>query len=259
MRVLRRHRVPVLAGHALTEITADRQDLRSVIERVDEAWRVVPGRRRVVHAHGVCLCFGFTPSVDLAVNLGCGLALDPTGSVVVTVDDLQRTGVRGVLAAGEITGVGGAIRAAWQGTIAGLAAAVAIGRLNETDCVRATAPARRHVLREERFAAAMHAVYPVRRAWWDRLPPQTVLCRCEEVTAGRLKNDFRAYGADDLRSVKLLSRIGMGPCQGRMCGSASAAVLATESGQPPDLLPLIGRPIVTPIPLGTLADRAAPR
>jgi hypothetical protein len=248
-----------LAGHAVTEITADRQDLRSVIERVDEAWRVRPGGRRVVHAHGVCVGFGFTPSVDLAVNLGCGLALDPWGNVVVTVDDLQRTGVRGVLAAGEITGVGGAIRAAWQGTIAGLAAAVAIGRLSETDFVRAAAPARRHVLREERFAAAMHAVYPVKPGWGDWLAPQTVLCRCEEVTVGRIKNDFLAYGADDLRSVRLLSRIGMGPCQGRMCGSAAAAVLAAESGQPPDLLPVISRPIVTPIPLGTLADPAAPR
>jgi NADPH-dependent 2,4-dienoyl-CoA reductase/sulfur reductase-like enzyme len=259
LRILRRHRVPVLAGHAVTEITADRQDLRSVIEGVDEAWRVRPGGRRIVHADSVCVGFGFTPSVDLAVNLGCGLALDPLGNVIVTVDDLQRTGVRGVLAAGEITGVGGAIRAAWQGTIAGLAAAVAIGRLSETDCVRAVAPARRHVLREERFAAAMHAVYPVKPGWWDRLSPQTVLCRCEEVTVGRIRNDFRAYGADDLRSAKLLSRIGMGPCQGRMCGSAAAAVLAAESGQPPDLLPVISRPIVTPIPLGTLADPAAPR
>src|SRR5262245_17114703 len=256
LMILRRHRVPVLAGHAITEITADRQDLRAVIERVDEAWRVRPGGRRVVHANGVCVGFGFTPSVDLALNIGCGLALDPLGNVIVPVDDMQRTGVRGVLAAGEITGVGGAIRAAWQGTIAGLAAAVAIGRLNEADCVRAAAPARRHVLREERFAAAMHAVYPVQPGWRDRLTPQTVLCRCEEVTAGRIKNDFLAYGADDLRSERLLSRTGMGPCQGRMCGLAAASVLAAESGQPPDLLPVITRPIVTPIPLGTVAAPA---
>lgn len=252
--VLRRHRVPVLTGHAVTEVAVDRYGLRATIERVNPAWQVVAGGRRNVHADAICVGFGFTPSVELAANLGCELAVDPRDrSVVVTVDGLQRTGVRAVLAAGEITGVGGAERAAWQGTVAGLAAALSTGHLTEQDCLRGSAPAQRHIVREERFATAMHAVYAVRPGWLGWLRPETVLCRCEEVTAGRVRNDVRTYGADDLRSLKLLSRVGMGLCQGRICGHATATILAAETGREPDLLPIVSRPIVTPVPLRTLA------
>jgi hypothetical protein len=174
-------------------------------------------------------------------------------NVVVTVDRLQRTGVRAVLAAGEITGVGGAERAAWQGTVAGLAAALTTDHLSEQDCLRGSGPALRHILREERFAAAMHAVYAVRPGWLGWLRPETVLCRCEEVTVGRVRNVVRTYGADDLRSLKLLSRVAMGPCQGRICGYSTAAILAAETHREPDLLPIVSRPIVTPVPLRTLA------
>jgi NAD(P)H-nitrite reductase large subunit len=213
----------------------------------------------LVHANAVCVGFGFTPSVELAANLGCPLEVDRRdGSVVVSVDRMLRTGVRNVLAAGEITGVGGAVRAAWQGTVAGLAAAVATGRLAEIDSLRAVAALRRHIMREERFAAALHAVYPVRPGWRGWLRPDTVLCRCEEVTAGRAEGCISTFGADDLRSLRLLTRVGMGPCQGRICGYPAAALLDGATGRQPDMIPILSRPIVTPVPLATLASEPSP-
>ncbi len=253
-RVLRRHRVPMLSGHAVTAVDADRHGLRSIIERVDEQWRVVPGGRRLVHANAVCVGFGFTPSVELAINLGCPLEVDQRdGNVVVSVDRMQRTGVRNVVAAGEVTGIAGARRAAWQGTIAGLAAAAAAGRLSEIVCARAVASMRRHLAIEERFADAMHGIYPLQSGWRSRLTPDTLVCRCEEVTAGRLDAGRSSYGGDDLRSLRLLTRLGMGPCQGRICGYPAAALIDSATGRQPDMMPILSRPIVTPVALATLA------
>ena len=56
-----------------------------------------------------------------------------------------------------------------------------------------------------------------------------VLCRCEDVTAGRLR------ARQSWREAKLQTRIGMGPCQGRVCGAAAAFLYGwrTDSVRPP--------------------------
>jgi hypothetical protein len=59
----------------------------------------------------------------------------------------------------------------------------------------------------------------------------TLVCRCEDVTLGRLKQ-FSGW-----RDAKLQSRCGMGPCQGRVCGAATKVLLgwSMESVRPPVL------------------------
>jgi glycine/D-amino acid oxidase-like deaminating enzyme len=47
------------------------------------------------------------------------------------------------------------------------------------------------------------------------LDDATIVCRCEEVTAGAL----RAAGPGSLGALKKATRAGMGRCQGRMCGA----------------------------------------
>jgi D-hydroxyproline dehydrogenase subunit alpha len=44
--------------------------------------------------------------------------------------------------------------------------------------------------------------------------PETIVCRCEDVTLGQLQTQ------NSWDSAKMLTRCGMGPCQGRICGSA---------------------------------------
>jgi bacterioferritin-associated ferredoxin len=106
--------------------------------------------------------------------------------------------------------------------------------------------------RLRRFAAALHAVYPVPRFWLDTLEPDTVVCRCEEVSVAEIDTAIGA-GARDSRSVRLLSRSGMGWCQGRECGYATSCLVAARTGQPPDLANGASRPVAAPIPLGLLA------
>ncbi|MBF9134567.1 (2Fe-2S)-binding protein, partial [Plantactinospora sp. S1510] len=119
---------------------------------------------------------------------------------------------------------------------------------------RAVAPVARRAVRQRRFAAALHRAHPVPAGWTGWLTDDTVVCRCEEVTAGRLRADVAAYGLDDIRALKLVTRIGMGLCQGRICGRAAACLLAAASGrdQPPE--GFANRQIVLPVPLGAVAE-----
>ncbi|HKT03540.1 MAG TPA: (2Fe-2S)-binding protein, partial [Rugosimonospora sp.] len=102
---------------------------------------------------------------------------------------------------------------------------------------------------------ALHAVYPVRDGWQSWLDGDTLVCRCEEVPLSALRYALAGLAVTDLRTLKLVSRAGMGTCQGRVCGpSVSALFHAVTGTPPPDPLRLATRPITTPVPLGVLAD-----
>jgi NADPH-dependent 2,4-dienoyl-CoA reductase/sulfur reductase-like enzyme len=233
------------------------------LARLDARWRVVPGSERWVAADALVTSHGFVPDVALALTLGCrltGPASAPTPSVptsptppAVAVDAYQATGVPGVWAAGEVTGIGGADVAAHEGTTAGLAAARAAGGEVDDDALERAAARRRG---DRAFLAALTAVLELPDGWLRWLEPDTVVCRCEEVPLGRIDDAIAHRDARDLRSVKLTTRCGMGRCQARMCGANVAAILAARTGAPPtDAGALERRPVLTPVALGRLGGR----
>ena len=92
--------------------------------------------------------------------------------------------------------------------------------------------------------------------WIEWLAPDTIVCRCEEVRVSAIDAAIADLGATDARSVKLLARPGMGPCQGRVCGYATACLVAARTGRPTsvgDIAGLAARPIAQPVTLGALA------
>jgi bacterioferritin-associated ferredoxin len=119
--------------------------------------------------------------------------------------------------------------------------------------------ARRKRLR--RFAEAMKTVHPVRDGWTGWLDDSTVVCRCEEVAHARIREAVRELGATSPRVVKLMSRPGMGWCQGRVCGMPTATIVAELLGRTvtqQDLEGVAGRTISQPVPLAALAVAGEP-
>ncbi|MBV9821004.1 MAG: FAD-dependent oxidoreductase, partial [Actinobacteria bacterium] len=251
---LARHRIPlhtrsvVLAAHGRDRVEA------VTVARLDDAGRVRPDTRRRHPVDVLAVGYGFSTQSELAVQAGCALQPTADGTLAVTTDGWQRTSNPRVFAAGEVTGVGGAQLAVAEGIVAGTAAGrAATGSAPTTGSSSATAPrAARTRDRLRRFADALHTVYPVPPFWLPNLEPATVVCRCEEVTVAEIDAAVEA-GARDARSVKLLSRSGMGWCQGRECGYATSCLVAARTGEPPDLASGVGRPVAAPVPLGLLA------
>lgn len=243
---LGRHRIPLAFRSAVVAAHGERSVEAVTVARLDRHGRELPGTRRRLDVDAVAVGWGFTPQLELPLALGCATAVDQDGSLVVTVDVRQESSVPGVFVAGEATGVGGATLAVCEGTIAGYAAA------------GGSAPPPARLLRRRRalrsFAAALHQAYPVPPGWMDRLDDDTLVCRCEEVDSRRLREAVR-LGAEDVRTAKLLSRVGMGWCQGRVCGYAAACLTATWAGTTYDPSGLAERPIAGPVALGDLASR----
>ena len=67
------------------------------------------------------------------------------------------------------------------------------------------------------------------------------------------RSSFTAHGIRELNRAKAYSRVGMGRCQGRLCGAAAAEVVAATMGC--DIAAvgrLRGQPPVKPLPAGQL-------
>ncbi|MEV0400284.1 FAD-dependent oxidoreductase [Actinoallomurus sp. NPDC050550] len=249
---LARHRIPYRTGHAVVAAHGDGRVEAVTVARLDRDW--APVDERVIACDTVAVGYGFTPQLEIPLQLGCATRMDADGSPVVEVDVAQRTSVPGVYAAGETTGVGGAQLSLVEGELAGLGVAEAAGGVAPDPAHVSRLLAKRRRLRA--FAEAMHEAYPVRPGWMGRLDDDTLVCRCEEVTCGRLA-EAAGLGATDPRSAKLLSRAGMGWCQGRVCGYATSWLAATACGRSPgpdDLLAAARRPIAQPVRLRDLAD-----
>ncbi len=110
-----------------------------------------------------------------------------------------------------------------------------------------TAVRERAVFRE--FAQRLAAAHDIRPGWKSWLDDGTLVCRCEDVTAGELRRTAELTGARGLRSLKLTTRAGLGICQGRTCGRTVEDLIGNrlERGRS------VKRPIATPVRLGELA------
>lgn len=170
--------------------------------------------------------FGLVPNLELPRILGCEIH-----DGFVKVDRWQRTSIPGVLAVGEITGIGGQDLAISEGEIAGNIAGGHEGRARSRMADQANAKS---------FAEAVNKAFALRKELLELADHETIVCRCEDVGFGSLKH-FR-----DWRDAKLHTRCGMGPCQGRICGAA----LQFLKGWDPEQT----RPPIHPVPLSVLAQ-----
>ncbi|HEY7856568.1 MAG TPA: FAD-dependent oxidoreductase [Terriglobales bacterium] len=194
---------------------------------------------RTVSCDYLAVGYHLVPNTELAQLLGCA-----TQNGFVVVNDRQQTTVADVYCAGEPTAIGGIDLAQAEGEIAGLAIAGAAAPRALLD--------RRDQFR--RFAERLARVTELRPEL-RRLPqPETIICRCEDVTQSQLAgaSGTRSEAAQGLppmnnwRAAKLHTRCGMGPCQGRTCAPALEFLYGFAPPPP--------RPPIFPAPIATLEE-----
>ncbi|MER6103139.1 NAD(P)/FAD-dependent oxidoreductase [Streptomyces sp. NPDC001832] len=258
---LARSGVRMLSHRAVTGVHGDNRVEAVTVSRVDQRWRPVPGTGREIACDALAVGHGLVPQLELALAAGCGTRVCADGTHAVALDEQLRTTAQGVWAAGETGGIGGVELALYEGELAALSIIREIRGGVRRETARRAVALRRSRRRLRAFAALMGAVHRPGAGWSEWLTDDTEVCRCEEVTAGRIRNACEELGAGDTRTVKLLTRAGMGWCQGRTCGFAVRELAgahgtghgAGEAPQGPDR-----RPLACPVRLSMLADLAGP-
>jgi thioredoxin reductase len=222
-----RRRIPYRFGWIVVRAEGVDCVERVVLARADATGKPVPGTERVEQADTLCISYGFTPSVQATMLLGCEHRFErDAGGWVVAHDDSMQSSKPAIFVAGEIAGIGGVHCAKAEGTIAGLSAASLLGlTIDKNELAAARAERARH----RRFAALVSQCFRLPDEMFGRIPDKTLVCRCEEVTAGEIRSRCEPWAAN-LNSIKGTTRAGMGRCQGRVCMSQVAEIAARSLG-----------------------------
>lgn len=176
---------------------------------------------------------GLSPADELHRLLGAEQVPDPLRGGYRTVCDVdQRSSVANLYVAGDGAGIHGALPSVEQGKIAGLAAARDHGALDAKTFAVAVRKPRARQRRLARFADASCRLMQFPEDALAQSTNNPIICRCEDVTANDVRQAVRD-GAKDLNQLKHFTRLGMGPCQGRMC-ALNAATLMQSTGKPPE-------------------------
>jgi pyruvate/2-oxoglutarate dehydrogenase complex dihydrolipoamide dehydrogenase (E3) component len=177
-------------------------------QQLSEVVLSVGGKLRTVACDWLGTAAGLVPRTDVAELIGCEIRSD-----AIDVDEYQATSVPSVWAAGECCGVKGERFAIAEGTIAGLAAA-GIDRF----------PGEIRRIRDEglQFAELIRTAFAPRVELNQRVTAETIICRCEDVRREAIMPEWSQ------RQAKLYTRVGMGACQGAVCGPAGAALFGWQ-------------------------------
>lgn len=181
----------------------------------------------VENVDALCIGYGFRPVIDITSLLHADHHFDDAlGGWVCSVDDNQATSVKGLFAAGETTGIGGSVPARLSGRLAGIQAATFTGhRRNDVE----PSTLQRELTAARDFAAGLARLFPFPAHLVEQMGSDEIVCRCEDVKRSDIDAAI-ADGASDAFSVKMWTRAGMGPCQGRICGSALSELIARRLG-----------------------------
>jgi NADPH-dependent 2,4-dienoyl-CoA reductase/sulfur reductase-like enzyme len=245
LSAIRREGVPVYKGASELSVEGAVHAEGLVFRHRDETVRV-PASLILLHQ-------GVVPNTQLSWSTGARhdwnarqLCWQPL------TDEAGRLGDMPIYVAGDSRAIVGAKASAVQGRLAALAIAGQLGKGPET--------AQRTQALEHELAQSTHI-----RAFLDvlyrpldehRIPPadDVLVCRCEEVTAGQIRN-YVALGCQGPNQTKAFGRCGMGPCQGRLCGLTVTELIAQARAVDPSQVGYYRiRPPIKPVLLGDFTE-----
>jgi NADPH-dependent 2,4-dienoyl-CoA reductase/sulfur reductase-like enzyme len=191
-------------------------------------YRDARGEPHRIACDAVALGYHLRPETQLADLAHCEFQWDTRiRQWLPRADRDGRATTQGVYLAGDGRRVLGASAAERSGQLAAYAVLADLGLPVEPGRV---ARLRRELARDQRFATGMARAFPWPASLAARITDDTVVCRCETITAGELRRICDETGAREVNRAKAFSRIGMGRCQGRFCGDAAAEIIAAATG-----------------------------
>lgn len=206
------------AGVALEAIEASNTGVTAV------RWKDAGGRTRRTACDAVGLGWHLRAETQLADLAGCQFAYDATWAQWLPCADRMGRAGDAVYLAGDGLRLLGADGAEVAGRLAASACLSDLGLPGPDGAADL-----KRLDRLDRFARGIARAFPWPADQLRALPDDAVLCRCEGVTAGSVR-ETAVYGGAEANRVKSLGRAGMGRCQGRYCQIAATDLIASAGG-----------------------------
>jgi NADPH-dependent 2,4-dienoyl-CoA reductase/sulfur reductase-like enzyme len=227
VRALRRAGVPLLQG--VTPLRLDGHDAAGVQAVVV---RDASGGERRFDCDAVGMGWHLRSESQLADLAHCEFDFEPLSRQwLPRIDSDGRSSTPGVYLAGDGVRILGADGAEAAGRLAALAALSDLKHAAGGAAYAREAPSLQRTLeRMDRFRQGLAQAFPWPHGHAAMLGDDTIVCRCEAVTAGELRRCVSELDSREVNRAKAFSRVGMGRCQGRYCGHALAEIVAHACG-----------------------------
>ncbi|MEM5544273.1 FAD-dependent oxidoreductase [Sulfitobacter sp. AS92] len=242
-------RVPIYWGHAASAVQGHTEVSAVSISKLDATGAPV-GNARDIQADSLCMGNGLIPAIEAAQLAGVSIKHRPElGGWVPNVETDGSTDIEGLFICGDGAGIRGVAAAEIHGILTGQTAASYLGKV----AVGTQSSIRQKYSKAARFGMAMTALSVPKAGYENLSTPDTIICRCESLTQQSVAKEI-ASGAQSANAVKSGLRAGMGPCGGKFCQTAIAALVArTNGGSVAEVPPPTPRPPLRPVPTAALA------
>ena len=178
----------------------------------------------------ICLGYGFNSSNNMLRYLNCRHDYNSELNCLVTFryDDLQTT-VKDIYAIGDCVKISGAQVAELEGNISGYNVAESLGYEIVSEYLKEKNLCKIKLHKLEKFQNNLWKLYKSNNYNLANLNKEIEICRCEGIKYSALKNALE-NGFTSMSELKLKTRVGMGPCQGRYCGQIVLDILKHNCG-----------------------------
>jgi NADPH-dependent 2,4-dienoyl-CoA reductase/sulfur reductase-like enzyme len=250
-----RAKVPNYRGYIVLEVHGDNRVEEVLLAPTDPEWRPLDGKQQVIAADCLCLGYGLVPAVEMTRLIGCEHTYQTRwGGWVPKRNQNMQTTVAGVYAVGDCAGVAGSSVAHCEGRLAGISAAHKLGYMSDAQAHSLGKSWHKRLRTLNHLQEELNKMFIPGPGLFQLAQPETVVCRCEEITMGQIKAAIEE-GYTDLNEIKRFTRAGMGRCQGRMCGPALQEIVAQVLNiSPQELGALTVRPPLKPLTLKSIAS-----
>ena len=196
---------------------------------------------------------GVIPNTWLAMSAGCRHHWDVQQRCwVPDITGAGQTSRQSVSVVGDAAGIMGADASVLHGEAVASEVIACLEDKQQNSLGNAAHPL---LVRQQRLLRrCLDQFYPPAKEF--ELPPddETIVCRCEEVTAGQIRQ-VATLGCVGPNQGKAFTRCGMGPCMGRKCGVTVSRLIAEHHGLGMDEVGHYRiRPPVKPITVAQLAE-----
>jgi thioredoxin reductase len=245
-------KIPVFYGHRVACVHGKEQVEVVELTKMPATSISVSENRNIV-SDSLLVGHGLVPSLEITRLLKAEHLFRPDrGGWIPKLDKFQCTTVPGLYVAGDCGGISGAHTAVLSGEIAGLRAALDGDIISENLFLVLYKSVQKKRRKAERFGKQMAKLMSMRSGLLEGLSPETIVCRCEDITFGQIMGALEG-GATDCNEVKAWTRSGMGPCQGRTCGETISEIVSRYVGNREKAGFWTARVPLRPCPIDSLA------
>ena len=221
---LKLNRIPVYYGYEITSIEERNNSLAGTINNFER------NDSKCFEVDSICLGYGFNSSNNMLRFLDCKHDYMSDSNTLVTYrnDDFQTT-VKDIYAIGDCVQINGAQVAELEGIISGYNVAESLNYDINLELFEGKKIYERKLRKLRIFQTNLWKLYKSNNNHLDSLDKDIEICRCEGIKYSDLENALE-NGFSSINDLKLKTRVGMGPCQGRYCGQIILDILKHKFG-----------------------------